>query len=478
MTTRRTVLRGTTVVDVRTGSLRAAVDVTIDGGRIAAIDSTTPYPRDPRAENVDARGTYTVPGFCDMHAHPLSDRGDPEPALRLMLTTGVTTFRQMSGSAGLLAKRANGLTRLPRDGASPACMPGEVLTGFNAGSEEAGVRTVRRQAVLGADFIKVAMVTPVVFFAVQTEAARLGLDVVGHLPIGIDVRDASDDKMRCIEHLGPGVGVISACCDHEALIVESVKTKGALRLPPVPRMVAGLLAPITDRVVEHIVINPLLLAKPHDAELTSLADESFNTVKARALARMFAANETWHCPTLVRLRAQQFADDPGYRIDPNNRYVADRTLRRWQKAADRYSTRPDSLRSVFRGHYRRQRDMVRIFDEEGVKMLVGSDASGAGWEIPGHALHQEFDELAAAGLTPLRILQMATMNAAEFLNRTDTMGAVEVGKDADLVLLGGNPLASVANMHRIAAVVRAGKHFPARRLAAIAEDIADQRSAV
>jgi imidazolonepropionase-like amidohydrolase len=122
--------------------------------------------------------------------------------------------------------------------------------------------------------------------------------------------------------------------------------------------------------------------------------------------------------------------------------------------------------------------MVRIFDEEGVKMIAGSDVSGSGWEIPGFALHQEFDQLAAAGLTPLRILQMATVNAAEFLGRTDTMGTVEVGKDADIVLLSGDPTENLANLHDIAGVVRAGRYHSPEMLSATIETIATAHSAV
>ena len=68
-------------------------------------------------------------------------------------------------------------------------------------------------------------------------------------------------------------------------------------------------------------------------------------------------------------------------------------------------------------------------------MLAGSDSGGAAWEVPGIALHQEFDELAKAGLPPLRILQMTTWDAADFLGATDVMGTVDAGKHADLVLL-------------------------------------------
>jgi imidazolonepropionase-like amidohydrolase len=122
--------------------------------------------------------------------------------------------------------------------------------------------------------------------------------------------------------------------------------------------------------------------------------------------------------------------------------------------------------------------MVRIFDEEGVKMMAGSDVGGSGWEIPGFALHQEFDQLAAAGLTPLRILQMATINAAEFLGRTDTMGTLEPGKDADIVLLGADPVENVAHLHDIAGVIRAGRYYSAETLTSTIESIAETHSTV
>jgi imidazolonepropionase-like amidohydrolase len=81
-------------------------------------------------------------------------------------------------------------------------------------------------------------------------------------------------------------------------------------------------------------------------------------------------------------------------------------------------------------------------------------------------LHQEFDLLAQAGLTPLEILQMTTRNGAAFLERPD-FGRIAEGADADLVLLDANPLASVANLHAITGVVRAGKHHDAAALATL-----------
>jgi imidazolonepropionase-like amidohydrolase len=107
--------------------------------------------------------------------------------------------------------------------------------------------------------------------------------------------------------------------------------------------------------------------------------------------------------------------------------------------------------------------MTKIFDESGVKMLTGSDYGG-GWVVPGVSLHQEFDLLNDAGLTPLKILQMTTLLPAEFLGRQSTMGSVEPGMKANLVLLSGNPVQTVRSLHTIEGVVREGRYYAAADL--------------
>ena len=66
---------------------------------------------------------------------------------------------------------------------------------------------------------------------------------------------------------------------------------------------------------------------------------------------------------------------------------------------------------------------------------------------------------AEAGLSPVAILQMTTLNGAKFLNREAKMGTVEVGKDANLALLDANPIASPQNLQKIFDVVRAGTFY-------------------
>jgi imidazolonepropionase-like amidohydrolase len=70
-----------------------------------------------------------------------------------------------------------------------------------------------------------------------------------------------------------------------------------------------------------------------------------------------------------------------------------------------------------------------------------------------------------AGLTPLQALQSATINGARFMGAEARSAAIAPGKDADLVLLTGNPLENIANIKNIDAVISRGKAYPAPALA-------------
>jgi len=117
-----------------------------------------------------------------------------------------------------------------------------------------------------------------------------------------------------------------------------------------------------------------------------------------------------------------------------------------------------------RTYFDKEQTLPKLLKTKGVKMLAGSDTSTiATWVIPGVSLHQEFRLLAAGGMSPLEFLQMTTLNGAEFLHREATMGTVEEGKNANLVLLDANPIVDVANFDKISAVVLRGKYFSKSR---------------
>ena len=87
--------------------------------------------------------------------------------------------------------------------------------------------------------------------------------------------------------------------------------------------------------------------------------------------------------------------------------------------------------------------------------------------VPGPTLHEELALFVRAGLTPIEALRTATVNPALFLGMADSLGTIEPGKLAELVLLDANPLEDIRNTTRIHAVVRGGRYLDRAALDAL-----------
>lgn len=457
---RGVVLQGVTVVDVRDGSLDPDRAVVIEGGRIARIVPASSVVAGGQARVVDARGKFVVPGYVDMHAHPLNPP-DPTDNLKLMLAAGITGYRQMSGSPQLLQARAEGRLDYPQAPALLA-LPGTILTDSLSPTPEAAAAEVRRQQAQGADFIKSVGLSRAGFLASLDEARRIGIPYAGHIHSDMDVREAVG--MSSIEHLGAMEALLLSCSSEEAAIREAIAQMDAEppQAGPGPADMAQVLA--------RFIANPIQGTTPAQFAVQKRVMETYDEGKCRDLAAGFAAAGTWHAPTLLRLRTMAIPTDPAYRDDPNLRFVPPATRQMWTELADQFAAGVDPAdQAMLKRFFDLLLQLTGLLQDSGVGLLAGSDAGGSQWVIPGFSLHQDFDLLAQAGLTPLQVLQSGTLNAARFLGKEDTMGTVEAGKDADLVVLDGNPVEDVANLHRIAAVVRAGVVYDASELRELQE---------
>jgi hypothetical protein len=468
------VLSNVTIVDTRTGNLTPGMSILMNKGKIVRIAAAKSLHADASARVVNASGKFVVPGFNDMHAHALNVY-DPTSDLALMLANGVTGWRQMAGSDAILKERREGT--LPMSGIQPELLatPGSLITVLNAGTPKAGVEDVKEQKAEGADFIKMILVSTPTFDAVQKESTRLGLPMVGHLPPSVDVHDASKGGMRSIEHLGGGIGLTIACSTDEAAMRAAILKAHLFEGFPYNIL---FLVPFKDRVMKwmqpKIVTDPdMLLGPPSIAEMRHVVD-TFDPEKCRGLAKELIANRTWQIPTMIREKTSMLADAPEFTNDPNVRYMSPADQKLWRETERKFVQKfSASDRRTLRDFYELHLKIVSIFEKAGVPMMTGDDACGAIWVVPGFALHQEFDELAKAGVSPLHILQDTTLRPAEFLGRTATMGTVEAGKNANLVLLDANPVESAANLHKIGGVVRGGFYFSAADLAAMKKKVAD-----
>ena len=99
---------------------------------------------------------------------------------------------------------------------------------------------------------------------------------------------------------------------------------------------------------------------------------------------------------------------------------------------------------------------TRLANEAGLTISVGTDAGNIG-TLHGASFHRELLYLEQAGLTPLEILMAATKNSAMAIGKADELGTIEIGKQADILVLDKNPLESVANMGTISYVIIKGE---------------------
>ncbi len=105
-------------------------------------------------------------------------------------------------------------------------------------------------------------------------------------------------------------------------------------------------------------------------------------------------------------------------------------------------------------------DVARLIRQTGLPILAGTDLGSAGI-VPGESLHDELALLVESGFSPAEALRAATVNPAIFLDLSDSLGRVDSGYVADLVLLEGNPLSAIYNTRRIAGVVHDGRFLSA-----------------
>jgi imidazolonepropionase-like amidohydrolase len=454
-----------TIVDVRDGSLLPDRTVIVVGNRIRALGPTDALAVPPGAQVVDARGRYIIPGLWDMHTHLLWSTDASEhswvemprdldswtlweryyaPALDLVIANGVTGIREMWGNLEIArrvqAGAATGVRPAPRiivaghqvDG-SPPVFP-HTLVATTPGRGRALVDSL---AAAGADFIKVySHLAPEVYFAILERAGERGIPVAGHVPFRVPARAAAEAGQRSFEHL---IGVVQGCSSEEARLLDLSREQ----IEAEARGDRDGMAELDRQWRERVV---------------STQDRD----RCRMLLETLARNRTWQVPTLVNNRAAAYQNDPDFINDPRLSYLSPAWRESWLPTSDP----EDPWYQLRRQHYARKLEIIGLAAQADVGIMAGSDTPSP-FVFPGFGLHDELALLVEAGLSPLEALQAATLNPARYQEATDSLGAVEPGKLADLVLLDANPLEDIRHTQRIAGVVLNGRYLDRRALDAL-----------
>lgn len=197
--------------------------------------------------------------------------------------------------------------------------------------------------------------------------------------------------------------------------------------------------------------------------LTGLAPAETDSRLAGEWFTLFKKNHTWQCPTLIMRHNYALLNDVSFTSDPRLKYVKPSWRARWLRMTREAETWMTEEATRRRETIRREDSLVGQMQRAGIGILAGTD-DGNPYVFPGFSLHDELALLVGAGLTPMQALQAATLNPAKFLNKLNSLGTVEEGKLADLVLLDANPLNDIRNTKKIDAVIVRGRFLDRRAL--------------
>jgi imidazolonepropionase-like amidohydrolase len=397
-----------TVVDVVSGAARPSQIVLVDGNRISYVGPTSRVRLSSATEVIDGTGKFVIPGLSDMHSHVV---GFGRISLDLYLAQGVTNVRDMGAENFAVAKAwrdsiAAGLLRGPRMRiASPIVENQKWLTTVKGWGEKAG--------------------TP----------------------------------WRLYERFGP------RSAEEAVRWVDSVAALGADHIKVRNWPEASLAKAIVDRARERGLPIVAHANEPFPREgITTLEHGVWPPLKIGDAARdsmwrAFAASNVALVPTLVTWPIR--LDPPDTAIAKMNsgriagiQYVPRATRDHWRdQFLELKQESPRDWTTIYRNEVRNAAEMHRA----GMTLLAGSDL-GAPLLVPGFSMHDELELLVtAAGMTPLQALRSATILPARVNGLGDSLGSIEAGKLADIVVLDANPLTDIRNTRKISAVVANGR---------------------
>ena len=433
-----------TAIDAKFGE-RNNINILVTNNKIAKV-SMEQINSPSNCITIDGTGKYLIPGLWDAHVHLTFTPGLEESMFPLFIANGITSIRDTGGLIDLVLPWKDKAKQEPNSSpnvfiAGPLLdglpnvydgSPGRPEISIGLESPKEAEETVVMLKNKSVDLIKsYEMLTPEEFIAILNRSKEQGLFVTGHVPLSMDVIEASDAGLRSMEHLR---NLEMACSkDFDSLLNERRKMLLAGK-----DSLGGKLRSYIHRSQRLHAIN-------------SFDEERTNKVLAR-----LAENDTWQIPTTALLTGginRLYEDDTWQKTF---QYLPKKVKSIWINKANNSKQKKSSELSLVHGEWGLQ--MIAKLKSANVKILAGTDTP-ISYLTPGFSLHKELEMLVKGGLKPIEAIESATILPAKYFDLEATMGTIEPSKLADLVLLDANPLSNIKNTTKISAVVRNGTYY-------------------
>lgn len=461
------------IVDAENNQILPKRTIFIENNRISSIFSTGSTTIEKNVPQIDMAGRYMTSGFWDMHSH--FSLGDDHYDGPMMIMHGVFYVRDLWGDCvkrfcwiltakqrkkwdrrvsqdRLLAPRHLGgigsfLVHSPAGTYRYTDMPLDPPFLAPTTAEE-GRQMARFEHARGVDFLKpYNTMLEVAYKGAMDESRKLGIYLGGHKPGGMTLLQALKYGQRTIEH---AMHLPMACSTIEEAFTQAYREWNE----------AATKAILSGNTRNNELLNPI----PKRPSLYGHYDSSidnYDESRCSEILETWASLDSYYVPTHVTRHVEYNVHTGDYRNDPRSQYIPQGDLDYgWRDEEDSYTKlfndKPE-LYGALRRYHERGVELTGHAYKAGVKFLVGTD-SGDTLIYPGATFFDEMNFYADAGIPPDGILKAATMNAAEFVGRSDEYGSIEEGKVGDAIFMRANPLVDIANAREIEAVFYNG-HF-------------------
>ncbi|MEO8880843.1 MAG: amidohydrolase family protein [Gemmatimonadaceae bacterium] len=401
-------------------------------GTIAAMGSSSSLSTPAGAQVIDLTGKSVIPGLVMMHEHLYYPTGPGFYAdltgsfTRLYLAGGVTSMRTAGNVAGygeitIASAIARGTKPGPWIDATAPYLTGPGLDlgqMYELKNAEDARRMTSFWADAGATSFKAYMhITRDELRASIEEAHRRHLKITGHL-CSVTYREAAALGIDDLEH---GFFVATDFVPDKKPDVCPGQNVGMKALADVDTNGTAFKSLVADLIAHHVALT---------STLTVFETFTPGTPEPPGL------------DVLDPILQQDFKE---FRANVNGR-----------------------KESIYVALFAKERAMERQFAHAGGLLIAGTDPTGGGGVIPGYSDQRQAELLVGSGFTPLEAIKICTMNGATYLGRASQIGSIAVGKQADLVVIGGNPAANIADIRKVETVFKQGVGYdPAKLIASV-----------
>ena len=396
------------------GTLLQNQDVVVEGSKIVSISPVGQNEVPKGSAVIDGSGKTLMPGLFDMHTHNTKFRG------ALHIAAGVTSVRDMANNKQLnsLSDQFNNNEIIgPRivtfcgiiDGSGPYANQRNVVENL-----EEGLSEIQVYKDLGYQQIKLySSIRPEWVLPMVEKAHKLGMRVSGHIPAYMTASQAIEMGYNEIQHIN---------MLFLNFLSDTIDTRTPLRFTMVAK---------------------------HGADLDLNSDEYLQFVALLKKKNILVD------PT-VSIFENMFIAEKGV-PSPTYRDIVKRlpliNQRSYYSGGLPKSKDVDQVKSF-------NKMLAVIYDlyQKGVAIVPGTDG------LPGFLYHRELELYVRAGIPAAEVLKLATIKSAEHTGLSSLYGSVEVGKQADLILIDGNPLNDISDIRKIELTMKGGKLFYAKEL--------------